>query len=128
MTSQPRLANLLSALSQVSDLGMGLEPEAALRVCLFATSLGRELDLDDKTLSDVYYTALLQHSGCTAHAYETALALADDVTTNRVGFRTNFADPLEMVRSSPRACPTSRSPDGSSCRHGLLSTTSRTFT
>jgi hypothetical protein len=35
MTSQPRLANLLSALSQVSDLGMGLEPEAALRVSLF---------------------------------------------------------------------------------------------
>jgi hypothetical protein len=99
MTSQPRLANLLSALSQVSDLGMGLEPEAALRVCLFATSLGRDLDLDDKTLSDAYYAALLQHSGCTAHAYETALALGDDVTTNRVGFRTNFADPLEMVRT-----------------------------
>jgi HD domain len=99
MTSQPRLANLLSALSQVSDLGMGLEPEAALRVCLFATSLGVELDLDDKTLSDAYYTALLQHSGSTAHAYETALALGDDVTTNRVGFRTNFADPLDMVRT-----------------------------
>jgi hypothetical protein len=95
MTSQPRLANLLSALSQVSDLGMGLEPAAALRVCLFATSLGRDLDLDDKTLSDAYYTALLQHSGCTAHAYETALALGDDVTTNRVGFQTNFAAPRE---------------------------------
>jgi HD-GYP domain-containing protein (c-di-GMP phosphodiesterase class II)/DNA-binding CsgD family transcriptional regulator len=99
MTSQPRLADLLSALSQVSDLGMGLEPEEALRVCSLATSLGRELDVDEKMLSDVYYTALLQHSGCTGHAYETALALGDDVAVNRVGFRTNFADPWDLVRT-----------------------------
>jgi putative nucleotidyltransferase with HDIG domain len=99
MTSPPRLADLLAALSQVSDLGMGLEPEEALRVCLFATSLCRELDLDEKTLSEVYYAALLQHSGCTAHAYEFGLALGDDVAINRVGSRTNFADPADIVRT-----------------------------
>jgi response regulator RpfG family c-di-GMP phosphodiesterase len=67
-----RLADLLAALSQVTDLGMGQPPEEARRSCLLATSLAREMGLKEGDVGDVYYATLLQHVGCTAYAHETA--------------------------------------------------------
>lgn len=65
-TAELRLADLISALSQVTDLGMGQPPEDAIRSCLLATSLARRMDLGEGDLCDVYYASLLQHVGCTA--------------------------------------------------------------
>ncbi len=70
--SELRLSELLAALSLVTDLGMGFPPEHAARNCLLATGLARAMDLPEQEVRDVYYTALLKHVGCTAHAHESA--------------------------------------------------------
>ena len=78
--SRLRCADLLTALSLISDLGMGNPPETAMRGCLIATSLARRLGLDDRSAADVYYTTLLRYVGCTAPAHEQAfLAGGDDI-------------------------------------------------
>src|SRR4029453_10204021 len=66
-----RLVDLLAALSVATDLGMGQEPEKAVRGSLVATGLARAMDLPDRDLADIFYTTLLQHVGCTAPAPET---------------------------------------------------------
>ena len=61
-----RLVDLLAALSVATDLGMGQEPEKAVRGCLVATGLARAMDLPDRDVADIFYTTLLHHVGCTA--------------------------------------------------------------
>jgi HD-GYP domain-containing protein (c-di-GMP phosphodiesterase class II) len=67
---EPRLAELLGALSLTTDLAAGCAQESALCACVVATALGRAVGLDDATLADVYYTALLRGLGATAYAHE----------------------------------------------------------
>jgi HD-GYP domain-containing protein (c-di-GMP phosphodiesterase class II) len=69
---EARLAELMTALSLATDLGMGQPLEQALRYCLLALELGRRIGCDARALSDVYYLALLEHVGCTATAAEMA--------------------------------------------------------
>ena len=71
-TDDLRLADLLAALSVATDLGMGQEPEKAVRGCLVATELARAMDLPGHQVHDVYWTTLLMHVGCTAPAHEAA--------------------------------------------------------
>ncbi|HEX2373783.1 MAG TPA: HD domain-containing phosphohydrolase [Actinomycetota bacterium] len=92
-----RLADLLSALSVATDLGMGQEPEKAVRGCLVATSLARAMDLPDSVVSDVFYTTLLQHVGCTAPAHETAYLLGDAPAVLPVAERTDSASRRETL-------------------------------
>jgi HD-GYP domain-containing protein (c-di-GMP phosphodiesterase class II) len=74
-----RLADLLAALSVATDLGMGHEPEKAVRSCLLATELARASGLPEPQVRDVYYTTLLHHLGCTAPAHELTYLFGDDV-------------------------------------------------
>lgn len=74
-----RLADLLAALSVATDLGMGQEPEKAVRACLVATDLGRTMGLSDAQVRDAYYTTLLQHLGCTAPSHEATHLFGDDL-------------------------------------------------
>lgn len=83
---QIRLAELLAALSLATDLANAFPAEKALRNCLLALLLGRELGLPEADLSDVYYFALLRSLGCTSFAYEEAAAVGDDRN-----FRNSFA-------------------------------------
>jgi HD-GYP domain-containing protein (c-di-GMP phosphodiesterase class II) len=69
---EPRLAELVGALSLTTDLASGSAYETALRASVVATGLGRALGLDGETLSDVYYATLLRGLGCTAYAHEAA--------------------------------------------------------
>jgi hypothetical protein len=62
-----RLADLLAGLSRLADLGFGLEPGEALRSCALAAWLGRSMDLLDEDTRAAFYTALLQHVGCTGY-------------------------------------------------------------
>src|SRR5438876_2370329 len=80
-TEEPlRLAELIAGLSLATDLGMGQPMEHALRTCLLAVALGRELGLSDETLGDVYYVALLRFVGCTSTAHEiTQFVEGDDL-------------------------------------------------
>jgi HD-GYP domain-containing protein (c-di-GMP phosphodiesterase class II)/DNA-binding CsgD family transcriptional regulator len=76
--SQLRCAELLTALSLVTDLGMGNPPETAMRGCLIATKLAHRLGLDSRSIADVYYTTLLRYVGCTAPAHEQAFVSGGD--------------------------------------------------
>jgi HD-GYP domain-containing protein (c-di-GMP phosphodiesterase class II)/DNA-binding CsgD family transcriptional regulator len=93
-----RLADLIAALSQVTDLGMGQPPEGATRSCLLATSLARRMDLSERDVGDIYYATLLQHIGCTAYAHETAALFGgDDIAVRAGGARIDSANPKEAL-------------------------------
>jgi HD-GYP domain-containing protein (c-di-GMP phosphodiesterase class II) len=82
MASPIRLADLLAGLSLVSDLGFAQPPEEAMRRCVIATALARRLGLDEAQVGDVFYTALLEHIGCTGFAHETSVAYGDELAVN----------------------------------------------
>ena len=100
MTAQNlRLADLLVAISVATDIGMGYEPDKAIRSCVVATGLARSLGLRDADLRDVYLTTLLRHLGCTATANEEAFLFGGDELASRPGGeRTDFGNPLEALR------------------------------
>ncbi len=64
----PRLAELLCALSVSLDLAMAQPPEKSIRSCLVASRLADRLGVADKRT--VYYATLLRHLGCTATTHE----------------------------------------------------------
>jgi HD-GYP domain-containing protein (c-di-GMP phosphodiesterase class II) len=74
-----RLAELMAALSIATDLGMGQPLETALCSCVVAIRLGEALRLDDATLRDVYYQALLRYIGCNADADVLAALMGDEL-------------------------------------------------
>lgn len=93
-----RLAEIIGALSQITDLGMGQPPETAIRSSLVATSLARLMGVEESVVSDVYYTTLLQHIGCTAYAYETAAVVGgDDIATRAGGAEIDFSNAREAL-------------------------------
>src|SRR5215207_9092501 len=85
-----RLAELVTALSLATDLGMGQPMEHAQRTCLVSLRLGEAMGLSRDQLGDVYYVALLRFLGCTADAQETAAAVGGD----EIAFRANLAPVL----------------------------------
>src|SRR6476659_5889411 len=92
-----RLAQLLVGLSLVADVGMGLEPGEAARAAVLAARLAADLGIDGP--SDVYYTTLLQHIGCTAYAHEAAAMLGgDEIAVKRASVRTDFDNFGEVLR------------------------------
>jgi len=101
-----RLAELLAGMSLLSDLGMGLEPGEAARGALVALELADRAGAGDA--ADVYYTALLQHVGCTAYAHEAAAMLGgDEIAVKRAAVHTDFGAPLEIARTYlPHLAPT----------------------
>jgi HD-GYP domain-containing protein (c-di-GMP phosphodiesterase class II) len=86
-----RLADLLAALSVATDLGMGNEPEKAIRSCLVATELARAMGLAETQCRDVYYTSMVLHLGCTAPSHELGHLFGDDVGVMSRGERTDEA-------------------------------------
>jgi hypothetical protein len=103
-----RLAELLAGLSLVADVGMGLEPGEASRAALVAMELAALDGMADA--SDVYYTTLLQHVGCTAYAHEAARLLGgDEIAIKRASVHTDFARPREVLRTYlPSLAPSAR--------------------
>jgi len=91
-----RLADLLAGLSVVSDHGLGLPPDDAVRSCLVSTALARKLGLGEAEVADVFYDSLVEHIGCLGYAHETYQVWGDDLAANRAAQRTNFADPKEL--------------------------------
>jgi HD-GYP domain-containing protein (c-di-GMP phosphodiesterase class II) len=92
------LAELLTGLSQVSDIGMGQPPDTALRTCVVATRLAGLAGADAATSRGVYYTAMLQHVGCTAYAHETAALLGgDDIALRASGALVDTINPREAI-------------------------------
>ena len=96
MNGDVRLADLLAGFSLISDHGLGLPPDDAVRSCLVATALARKLGLPEAEVGAVFYAALLEHIGCTGYAHETYLVWRDDLAANRAAQQTNFADAKEL--------------------------------
>jgi HD-GYP domain-containing protein (c-di-GMP phosphodiesterase class II) len=99
MAREPvRLAELLGALSAVSDLARGRPVDDATRSCLVATGLARRLGLAPPAVADVYYTTLLRSVGCTATSHELAgLMGGDDVAIRARGDMVDMARPREAA-------------------------------
>jgi HD-GYP domain-containing protein (c-di-GMP phosphodiesterase class II) len=93
-----RLAEVLAGLSLVTDLAMGQAPEKAIRSCLVATHLARDMDLPEPEIQDVYYHALLKHLGCTASTHEEAWLFGGDLSIRALAERSDFGNPGEAVR------------------------------
>ena len=104
MTDRLRLADLLSGLSIIADLGYGLPIETALRSCLIATILARRMDLPDREVADVFYVSLLFHVGCVAYAHETFELFGDDQAVRRAAVATDLTDMRDVFATLiPRA-------------------------
>ena len=94
--NEVRIADLLSGLSAVTDLGMGQPVGSAARACLLARWLAEAAGFSDEDARDVYYTSLLQHIGCTAYSYESSRYFADEQSVKRATQVTNFNDPKDI--------------------------------
>src|SRR6266851_4318295 len=78
-------------MSLVADIGMRLEQGETARAALVAVELAIEVGAPDP--SDIYYTTLLQHIGCTAYAHEAAALLGgDEIAVKRAAMHTNFGN------------------------------------
>ncbi len=108
MLQRLRLADLLAGLSVTASLGFGLPPEHAMRSCLIGTALAREMGLPEDEVSDVFFTTLLLHVGCTALAHETVATWGDDaVILGRLAM-TDLADPADVAAKVLPVLPMSR--------------------
>jgi HD-GYP domain-containing protein (c-di-GMP phosphodiesterase class II) len=92
-----RLAELVAALSLATDLGTGHPFERALRTCLLAIRFGEALSLDEQTLCDCYYVALLRFVGCTASDHRASL-FGDEIALGPQIDAVELWQPLEMLR------------------------------
>jgi HD-GYP domain-containing protein (c-di-GMP phosphodiesterase class II) len=99
-----RLAELLGPLSLVTDMGMGVPDESAMRACLVATGLARRMSLPESAVADIYYTTLLKHLGCTATAHDEAFRFGgDELVMRPLVSSTDFGRPREMLSLMSRA-------------------------
>jgi HD-GYP domain-containing protein (c-di-GMP phosphodiesterase class II) len=92
-----RLADVLGGLSMVADLGFGLPPGEAMRSCLVATALARELDLPEPEVADAFYAALLMHVGCVSMSHETSVLFGNELRLTRAVAMTNLGDPQDWT-------------------------------
>jgi hypothetical protein len=106
---QPRLADLVGALSLATDLAAGLAYETALRTCLLAVRLGSALGVRGEALRDVYYTGLLRFIGCTAYTHETAARFV----TDDMALLGALTPPTSGARSASSSRPSGGSRPGS---------------
>lgn len=112
--SELRLAELLAALSLVTDLARGRPAEEALRACLVATRLARVLGLSPGEASDVYYMTLLRFIGCTAPSHEYTVSLGADHVSGRgrgdMSDLTNAREALAFLATFSEGMPPWRRP------------------
>ena len=95
---QLRIADPLIGLSTIGDLGRGLEAGHAARTCFIGCRLARGLGAGDDAVRAVFYSALLQHIGCIAHAHDTApLDGGRTIQVNTAADRTDFAKPADIM-------------------------------
>lgn len=94
-----RLLGLLGGLALVTDLGTGVPLEESLKRGVVATRLARAVGCTPEETSDVLYTSLLQHLGCTAYTHEGAQVWGDDIAFVRIAFLTNVADRKDIWRT-----------------------------
>lgn len=78
-----RLAELMSALSLATDLGMGQPLEFALQACVVGVRLGERLGFSEEELRAVYYQSLLRYIGCNAETRLIAAVFGDELALRK---------------------------------------------
>jgi len=97
-----RLAELVSGLCVVSDLGKGLSDGQGLRSCALAMDLAIRLGLTDEARTILFWVALLRFVGCTTTATEMSV-LGDEVTVSRVFASADTRDLRDVARRARSA-------------------------
>ena len=92
-----RQAELLVGVSLMSDLGMGLAGGDIARATVIAGRLADLLALPAPVRSDVFYTTVLEHSGCTGYSHEVSALFRDELAVKRASLVTDFRRPVEIV-------------------------------
>jgi HD-GYP domain-containing protein (c-di-GMP phosphodiesterase class II) len=92
-----RLAELMTALSTATDLGMGQPIEHAMATCIVAVRLGELAGLADADLRDAYYEALLRYIGCNADTYWLSSLIGDELTFRTEVASVDTADDMAMI-------------------------------
>src|SRR5229473_2675420 len=92
-----RLADVLGVLCLATDLGTGKPLDHGLRTCLLAMDIGHDLRLDESTLVDLYYLAMLRMLGCTVDASRGAEIMGDEVAVGGAMETLDLEDHLQMV-------------------------------
>ena len=105
-----RLADLVTGLSRLADLGFGLPAGESLRSSALAAVLGRSLDLPEDDVRAALYTGLLLHVGCVGYAHESARVFGDEFVLNLAAARTNLADPRDVAATLVPAVTRGRPP------------------
>ena len=90
LSERVRLADLLAAVSVATDLGMGQEPEKAIRACLVATALARRMGTRNRGLRRVRRCCA---TWCTATAHEEAHLGGDELAVRPAAGRADFGNP-----------------------------------
>lgn len=88
-----RLVELLGVLSLVSDLGLGMPNEHALRQCIIAVRLADRLGLGRHEREAAYYTGLLAWVGCHVDSYEQAKWFGDEMAVKADARLVDFTGP-----------------------------------
>ena len=70
------LGEVLSALSFALDITEGALPGHSVRACLLGMRLGKQIQLPDQALADLYYAILLKDIGCSSNSARMADAFA----------------------------------------------------
>ena len=99
MSERVRLADVIGALSVVTDLGFGLPPQTCLRAGLIATELGRKVGIEGDELRAAFYAPMLMHVGCISMSHETAALFGNEITITRAVAMTNLGDPQDIVNT-----------------------------
>jgi HD-GYP domain-containing protein (c-di-GMP phosphodiesterase class II) len=100
---QVRAAELISALSLATDLGIGVPLEHGLQSALFAMRLCERLGVEGETARQAYYACLLFYVGCTAGAELAAEVFGDDDALTTYGTPVRFGSRVEMAAGMMRA-------------------------
>ncbi len=85
-TTDVRMAELVTGLSLVVDLGLGQPVEHVLRQTLIALKLGEAVGMLDQERVALYYVALLAWVGCGSDSHELAVWFGDDLAWRRASY------------------------------------------
>jgi HD-GYP domain-containing protein (c-di-GMP phosphodiesterase class II) len=98
-----RAAEAIAAVCLATDLGMGFPFGHGLQGTLAAMRLGDRVGVDAETASQLYYSSLLTHAGCTADGEVAAAIFGGDLTTHLVPVI--YGSPRESLAGLVRALP-----------------------
>jgi HD-GYP domain-containing protein (c-di-GMP phosphodiesterase class II) len=102
MERPARLAELVSAMSVATDVGMCHPLETGLATCVTATRLARRLGASGDELAATYYLALLAHIGCSAGNLSFTTYLGDEIAFRTAIGTSDITDPRVMGGLSMR--------------------------